>query len=71
MNKQVFNACKELNNDPKLDCADLFSKDVFLEILSRVRNVRTEKQFCQFVAYAGIKRKGNYPFEFQPVTFKA
>jgi len=67
MNEQIFKACKELIDDAKLGCADLVFKDLCLEVLSRARNVLSEKQFNQLVAYAAEKMKEKIPFEVQPL----
>jgi len=65
MSEQIFKACKELIDDAKLGCADLVFKDLCLEVLSRARNVLSEKQFNQLVAYAADKIKDKIPFEVQ------
>ena len=57
MNEQILQACKELIDDAKIGCVDLVFKEVCLEILSRARNVLTERQFKQLVTYATIKMK--------------
>jgi hypothetical protein len=64
LSEQVFQACKELVDDAKRGCADLVFKEVCLEILSRARNVLTERQFKQLVAYAS-ERIEEKPFELQ------
>jgi hypothetical protein len=70
MSEQIFRACKELIDDAKLGCADLVFKDLCLEVLSRARNVLSEKQFSQLVAYAADKMKEKIPFEVQQVPFQ-
>jgi hypothetical protein len=69
MNEQIFKACKELIDDAKLGCADLVFKDLCIDILSRARNVLSEKQFNQLIAYATEKMKEKIPYEVQPVPF--
>ena len=71
MSEQIFKACKELIDDAKLGCADLVFKDLCLEVLSRARNVLSEKQFNQLVVYAAEKMKEKIPFEVQPVPVQA
>ncbi|MGQ9551960.1 MAG: hypothetical protein ACUVUE_05980 [Candidatus Bathycorpusculaceae bacterium] len=66
MNEQIFQACKELIDDAKVGCADLVFKEVCLEILSRARNVLSEKQFQHLVDYAAAKMKEKISFESQP-----
>jgi hypothetical protein len=68
MNEQIFKACKELIDDAKLGCADLVFKDLCLEVLSRARNVLSEKQFNQLIAYAAEKMKEKTPLEVQPMS---
>jgi hypothetical protein len=68
MSEQIFKACKELIDDAKLGCADLVFKDLCLEVLSRARNVLSDKQFNQLVVYAADKMKEKIPFEAQPLT---
>ena len=67
MNEQILKACKELIDDIKLSCADLVFKDLCLDILSRSRNVLTDKQFSQLVEYAAEKMKEKAPLEVQPI----
>ena len=67
MSEQIFIACKELIDNAKLGCADLIFKDLCLEVLSRARNVLSEKQFNQLVAYAAEKMREKIPFEVQTV----
>lgn len=68
MNEQILKACKELIDDAKLGCADLVFKDLCLEVLSRARNVLSDKQFNQLVEYAAEKMKDKVPFEVQPLA---
>jgi hypothetical protein len=63
LNEQILQACKELIDDAKMACADLVFKEVCLEILSRARNVLTERQFRQLVAYATERMEEQIPFE--------
>ena len=70
MSEQIFKACKELIDDAKLGCADLVFKDICLEVLSRARNVLSEKQFNQLVVYAAEKMKEKIPLEVQTVPFQ-
>jgi hypothetical protein len=65
LNEQILQACKELVDDAKRGCADLVFKEICLEILSRARNVLTERQFKQLVAYASKKIEEKIPFELQ------
>jgi hypothetical protein len=67
MSEQIFKACKELIDDAKIGCADLVFKDICLEVLSRARNVLSEKMFNQLIAYAAEKMKDKIPFDVQPV----
>jgi hypothetical protein len=66
MGEQILKACKELIDDAKLGCADLVFKDLCLEVLSRARNVLSDKQFNQLLMYATEKMKEKIPFEVQP-----
>lgn len=65
MNEQILQTCKELIDDAKMSSADLVFKEVCIEILSRARNVLTERQFKQLVAYAAERLKEKIPFEVQ------
>jgi hypothetical protein len=65
VNEKIFQACKELIDDAKAGCADMVFKEVCLEILSRARNVLTEKQFKQLVEYAADRMEEKIPFELQ------
>jgi hypothetical protein len=71
MSEQIFKACKELIDDAKLGCADLVFKDICLEVLSRARNILSEKQFNQLVVYVADKMKEKIPFEVQTVPVQA
>jgi len=62
---QILQACKELIDDAKMSCADLVFKEICLEILSRARQVLTNRQFKQLVAYAAERMKEKIPFELQ------
>ena len=66
MNEQILKACKELIDDAKLGCADLVFKELCLEVLSRARNVLSDKQFNELAAYAAEKMKEKITFEVQP-----
>jgi hypothetical protein len=66
MNEQILKACKELIDDAKVGCADLVFKETCLEVLSRARNVLSDKQFKQLVVYATEKMKEKITFEVQP-----
>ena len=65
MSEQILKACKELIDDAKLGCADLVFKDLCLEVLSKARNVLSDKQFEQIVVYAAEKMKEKISFEAQ------
>jgi hypothetical protein len=65
LKEQILQACKELVDDAKMGCADLVFKEVCLEILSRARNVLTEKQFRQLIAYTAERMENKIPFELQ------
>ena len=69
MSEQILKACRELIDDAKLGCADLVFKDLCLEVLSRARNVLSDKQFNQLVEYAAEKMQDKVPFEVQPLSF--
>jgi hypothetical protein len=66
MNEQILKACKELIDDAKVGCADLVFKETCLEVLSRARNVLSDKQFKQLAVYAMEKMKEKITFEVQP-----
>ena len=66
MSEQILKACKELIDDAKVGCADLVFKEVCLEILSKARNVLSDKQFKQLVVYTSEKMKDKISFEVQP-----
>ena len=63
MNRQIFQACKELIDDAKMGCADLVFKEICLEILSKARLVLTEKQFRSLVVYVTERMKEKVSFE--------
>jgi hypothetical protein len=65
MSEQILKACKELIDDAKLGCADLVFKDLCLEVLSKARNILSDKQFYQLIVYAAEKMKEKIPFEVQ------
>ena len=65
MSEQILKACKELIDDAKLGCADLVFKDLCLEVLSKARNILSDKQFDQLVVYTAEKMKEKIPFEVQ------
>jgi hypothetical protein len=71
MSEHIFEACKELIDDAKLGCADIVFKDICLEVLSRARNVLSEKQFDQLVVYAAEKMREKTPLEVQRVPVQA
>jgi hypothetical protein len=66
MSEQILKACKELIDDAKVGCAELVFKEVCLEVLSRARNVLSDKQFEQLIAYAAEKMKEKITFEVHP-----
>jgi len=66
MSEQILKACKELIDDAKVGCADLVFNETCLEILSRARNILSDKQFKQLVVYAAEKMKEKITFEVQP-----
>jgi hypothetical protein len=66
MSEHILKACKELIDDAKVGCADLVFKETCLEVLSRARNVLSEKQFEQLVVYATEKMKEKIAFGTQP-----
>jgi hypothetical protein len=63
LNKQLLQACKELIDDANMSCADLVFKEMCIEILSKARQVLTEKQFRQLIAYASERMEEKIPFE--------
>jgi len=65
LNSQILQACKELIDDAKMRCADLVFKEICLDILSRARNILTEKQFKVLAAYAAKRMREKVPFEIQ------
>jgi hypothetical protein len=66
MSEHILKACKELIDDAKVGFADLVFKETCLEVLSRARNVLSDKQFKQLVVYATEKMKEKITFEVQP-----
>ena len=65
VNETILLACRELIDDAKMGCADLVFKDVCLEILSRAKQVLTQRQFKQLVAYAAVRMKERVPIDLQ------
>jgi hypothetical protein len=65
MSEQIIKACKELIDDAKLGCADLVFKEVCLEVLSKARNILSDKQFKQLVVYTTEKMKEKITLEVQ------
>ncbi|MCK4424852.1 hypothetical protein KAU93_04130 [Candidatus Bathyarchaeota archaeon] len=65
MSERILQACKELIDDAKMGSVDLVFKEVCLEILSRARQVLTERQFRQLVDYAAERMKERMPTELQ------
>jgi len=65
LSEQILQACKELIDDAKMGCAELVFKEVCLEILSRARQVLTQRQFKQLVDYAAERMKEKVPYETQ------
>lgn len=65
MSERILQACEELIDDAKKGCADLVFKEMCLEILSRARNILTEKQFEHLLAYAEEKMQESIPFDLQ------
>jgi hypothetical protein len=65
LNSQILQACKELIDDAKMRCTDLVFKEICLDILSRARNILTEKQFKVLAAYAAERMREKVPFEIQ------
>ena len=63
LNAQILQACKELIDDAKMNCADLVFKEICLDILARARHVLTQKQFKDLIDYAAEKMKERAPFE--------
>jgi hypothetical protein len=66
MSEQILKACKELIDDAKVGCASLVFNETCLEILSKARNVLSDKQFKQLVVYATEKMKEKITFKVQP-----
>ena len=65
MSETILQVCKELIDDAKIGCANLVFKEVCLEILSRARNVLTENQFNQLLAYTETKMKDDTTSKFK------
>jgi len=65
LNTQILQACKELIDDAKMSCADLVFKEMCLEILSKARQILTQGQFKQLVAYASERMEEKIPYEIQ------
>jgi hypothetical protein len=65
LSNEILEACRELIDDAKKDCADLVFKEICLEILSRASHVLAPRQFKQLVAYATERMKEEVPFELQ------
>jgi hypothetical protein len=65
LNEHILQTCKELIDDAKMSSADLVFKEVCIEILARARNILTERQFKQLVAYATERMKEKIPFQVQ------
>lgn len=68
LNSQILKACKELIDDAKMRCADLVFKEICLDILSRARNILTEKQFKVLAAYAAERMREKVSFEIQELV---
>jgi hypothetical protein len=66
MSEQILKACKELIDDAKMGCANLVFNETCLEILSKARNILSDKQFKQLVLYATEKMKEKITFKVQP-----
>jgi len=66
LNEELLQACRELIDDAKIGCTDLVFKEISLEILSRARNVLTERQFRRLVTYTTERMKEKAPFELHP-----
>jgi hypothetical protein len=66
MSEQILKACKELIDDAKVGCADLVFNETCLEILSKARNILSDKQFKQLVVYTTEKMKEKITFKVQP-----
>jgi len=65
LSDEILEACRELIDDAKKDCADLVFKEICLEILSRASHVLTQGQFKQLVTYAAERMKEQVPYELQ------
>jgi hypothetical protein len=64
----IVKACKELIDAAKLGGSDLVFKEVCLDVLSRARNVLSEDEFKQLVAYATERMKERVKLEIEPLT---
>ncbi len=63
LNDQILETCKELIDDAKMSSADLVFKETCLEVLSKARNILTERQFKQLTAYVAERLREKIPFE--------
>lgn len=63
MNDQILETCKELIDDAKMSSADLVFKETCLEVLSKARNILTERQFKLLSSYVSERLKEKIPFE--------
>ena len=68
MSELIVKACKELIDDAKLGCPDLVFKETCLNVLSRARNVLSEHEFKQLLAYASERMKERVKLEIEPLT---
>jgi hypothetical protein len=68
MSELIVKACKELIDDAKLGGPDLVFKEACLNILSRARNVLSEHEFKQLVAYASERMKERVKLEIEPLS---
>ena len=68
MSELIVKACKELIDDAKLGSPDLVFKEVCLDVLSRARNVLSEDEFKQLVAYATERIKERITLEIEPLV---
>ena len=68
MSELIVKACKELIDDAKLGGPDLVFKEVCLDVLSRARNVLSEDEFEQLVAYASERMKERVKPEIEQLT---
>ena len=63
MGELLLKACKELIDEAKLGSPELVFKDACISVLSRARNVLSERQFRQLVAYAEERMKERIALE--------